>query len=88
VVPYKRHCAETVENIVSGETADVCCDLATKRRIRTRWAEFSLYFTSMLASLRMKYGAVFSASPVPRETVRAAANAHLWVHTRSAVTPA
>ena len=84
VIPYKRHCAETVENIVTGNTNDVCCDDNTIRRIRTWWVACRLYFESVIESLREKYGVVFSASPAPREIVRAVVNAHLWDHTRSA----
>jgi hypothetical protein len=87
VIPYKRHCAETVENIISGETEDVCCDLVTEMRIRAWWAYFHLYFTSILASLQVKYRIVFSVNPAPREIVRAVVNANLWVHTRTEMTP-
>jgi hypothetical protein len=84
VIPYKRHCTETVENIINGEVDDVCCDFVTEDRIRAWWAGFQVYFESVLASLRMKYGAVFSPDPTPREIVRAVANTNLWVHTRTA----
>ena len=87
VIPYKRHCAETVEKIVSGDVEDVCCDFLTESRIRSWWTAFRLYFESVLASLRMKYRAVFSPNPTPREIVRAVANTNLWVHTRTAMTP-
>lgn len=88
VMPYKRHCAETIENIVAGEAEDVCCDFLTERRIRIWWSAFLLYFESIKESLRMKYGAVFSQGATPREIVRAVANANLWAHTRTAKTPA
>lgn len=84
VIPYKRHCAETVETILGGGSAGVCCEESTIRRIRAWWAACRLYFESVMASLREKYGSVFSVNPAPREIVRAVANAHLWVHTRSA----
>jgi len=84
LIPYKRHCAKTVEKIIDGDTSDVCCEGRTIQRIKMWWAACSLYFESIIISLREKYGAVFSQSPAPKEIVRAVANANLWVHTRSA----
>jgi hypothetical protein len=84
VIPYKRHCAETVEKIVGGKPEGFICEESTIHRIRAWWASCRLYFESVLASLREKYGTVFSATPAPREIVMAVANANLWVHTRSA----
>ena len=84
IIPYKRHCAETCEKIIVGDTDGVPCEGSTIRRIKAWWTASQLYFTSILASLREKYGAVFSEHPAPREIVRAVVNAHLWNHTRSA----
>jgi hypothetical protein len=84
VMPYKRHCADTVERVIAGNTAEVCCEESTIRRIRAWWAALSLYFERVLASLHEKYGVLFSAKSAPREIVLAVANAHLWVHTRPA----
>ena len=84
MVPYKRHCAETVENIVADKTAEVCCEESTTRRIKAWWAGCLLYFESIIVSLRAKYGAVFSVHPAPREIVRALVNTNLWPSTRSA----
>ena len=87
VVPYKRHCAETIENVVVGEVVNICCDFVTEYRIKRWWAAFCLYFESVKVSLQIKYRAVFSASPTPKEIVRAITNTNLWVHTRTAMTP-
>ena len=87
IVPYKRHCAETIENVISGEAVDICCDFVTEYRIKKWWAAFRLYFESVKVSFQIKYGAVFSANPTPREIVRAITNTNLWVHTRTAMTP-
>jgi hypothetical protein len=84
VVPYKRHCLETIEKIISSEKADTDCEESTIRRIKVWWAALGLYFEGVLASLRAKYGAVFNASPAPGEIIRAVVGANLWVHTRSA----
>jgi hypothetical protein len=87
IVPYKRHCAETVEKVITGDAVDICCDFVTEYRIKRWWAAFRLYFESVKVSLQVKYGAVFSANPALREIVRAIANTNLWVHTRTAMTP-
>jgi len=84
IIPYKRHCAETVEKVVSGDVEDVCCDFRIEARIRAWWSAFRMYFENIRASLRMKYGAAFPPEPTPREIVRAVANANLWAHTRTA----
>ena len=87
IIPYKRHCAETIESIIGGEVADICCDFVTERRIRTWWAAFNVYFRGVKASLQMKYGVNFPNVPTPREIVRTVVNTNLWVHTRTAMTP-
>ena len=84
VIPYKRHCAQTIEKIVEGKTAEVCCEENTIRKIKAWWAACQLYFQSVMTSLREKLGIEFPERPAPREIVRAVVNAHLWVHTRSA----
>jgi len=84
LIPYKRHCAETVENIVADKHGDVCCDNRTIERIKAWWEACQLYFENALASLSEKYGVGFPRRPAPREIVRAVVNTNLWVHTRSA----
>jgi len=83
VVPYKRHCMETIEKIICGDTKDICCEESTIRRIREWWIEWKVYFEMIIASLREKYG-VYSENPAPREMIRAAANTNLWPATRTA----
>ena len=84
LVPYKRHCAETVEGVVNNKAESTCCDNRTAIRIKAWWEACRLYFENVLASLSEKYGAVFPRRPAPREIVRAVVNANLWIHTRSA----
>jgi len=84
LIPYKRHCAVTVEKIVDGDDGNVCCDDRAIHRIRAWWVACKIYFEGVLASLNEKYGDVFSKVPAPREIVRAVVNANLWIHTRSA----
>jgi len=85
IIPFKRHCADTYEKVIAGDALDVCCDDNMIRRIKAWWAACYLYFESVLASLRGKYGTVFSTPLAPKETIRAVVNANLWIHTRSAV---
>ena len=84
IMPYKRRSAETYEKVIAGDTAEVYCEISTIRRIRNWWAACQLYFKSIIASLKEKYGAILTEHPAPKEIVRAVVNAHLWVHTRSA----
>jgi len=84
VIPYKRHCADTVEKIIAGDTDGLFCEDSTIRRVKAWWAACRVYLESVLASLREKYAAALYAYSAPREIVRAAVNTHLWIHTRSA----
>jgi hypothetical protein len=85
LIPYKRHCANTIEEIISGDIVHACCEKRTIDRIKAWWEGCRLYFDGVLTSLSEKYGIVFSANPAPGEIVRAVVNANLWVHTRSAL---
>ena len=84
LIPYKRHCAETVINIINDDLEDVICDNSTVYRILAWWNALHIYFEGVLGSLRAKFGAVFSTPPRPKEIVRAVANTNLWPPTRSA----
>ena len=87
IIPYKRHCAETIENVIAGDSVDICCDLVTEYRIKKWWITFYLYFERVKVSLQMKYGANFPLMLTPKKIVRIIANTNLWVHTRTAMTP-
>jgi len=84
LIPYKRHCAETVENVVADKHDDVCCGDDTIKRIKAWWESCRLYFENLLSSLNEKYSIEFPSHLAPREIVRAVVNANLWIHTRSA----
>ena len=86
IIPYKRHCAETIEKIINEDTTDVCCDFATEYRLKAWWATILLYFERAKASLQMKYGLIFPGKVTPGEIIRAIANTNLWIHTRTAMT--
>jgi len=84
LIPYKRHCADTIENIIAGEESGLPCEESTVRRINNWWVACLLYFENVLVSLRAKHGVLFSLRPAPKEIVRAVVNANLWIHTHSA----
>jgi hypothetical protein len=85
IIPYKRHCAKTIVNIIKGKPKDgIICDDNTIRRILAWWKALTVYFSGIIGSLRLKFSAVFSDPPQPKEIVRAVANANLWIPTRSA----
>jgi hypothetical protein len=84
LIPYKRHCAQTIIRIIRGDVGAVCCEDSTIIRIKAWWRACCLYFASVLASLREKYGVRFPANPAPGKIIRAVVNAHLWPPTRTA----
>ena len=86
LVPYKRHCAETIEDIINNEAEVAEYEESTVYRIRAWWRGLLVYIHGVLGSLKAKYGVAFSNPLKPKEVVRALANAHLYVATRSACT--
>jgi len=85
LIPYKRHCAETIEKIISaGKTAEVPCEESTIRKISAWWTALLPYFINVINSLSAKLQITFSSTMTPREIIRAVVNAHFWIHTRSA----
>lgn len=87
LVPYKRHCAETVAKIVRDDTSDVCCEESTVLRIKAWWYGMRQYIKGKAAALKEKYGINMTSETNPVEIVRALANTHLWPRTRSAFMP-
>ena len=84
LMPYKRHCADTVEKIIVEDTSAVYCEDSTVRKIKAWWMSLLLYFKNILASLERKYSVRFMEDIKPKQIVRAVTNSHLWLHTRSA----
>jgi len=78
IVPYKRHCTETIENIVSGATEDVCCFDCTIYKIKAWWILLQQYIKGVAASLSMKYNVNIASIQKVSEIVRMLANTHLW----------
>jgi hypothetical protein len=86
LVPYKRHCAQTIEKIIRGEVAGLDCEERTIKRLKGWWAGLEIYIGGIVASLEAKYGVRIEGS-APREIIRAVVNSHLWAHTRTAYAP-
>ena len=85
--PYKRHCAETIENVIDGKEDITPCGIDEAERLKKWWRTMHPYFVRVLMSLNAKYETEFSEGTPPREVVRAVVNSHSWVHTRQVVTP-
>jgi len=86
VVPYKRHCAETIEEIAGGITGGTPCEERTLRRITAWWSVMAPYFLSVLKALAEKYRTPYPAAPAFREIVRAAVNSNHWTFPNSICT--
>ena len=87
LIPYKRHCAETIEGLIAGKTIDAVVDDNTGRKIRNWWRKLLPYFIGIINSLSIKHRITFNSCLTPREIVRAVTNANLYIHTRSEYTP-
>jgi hypothetical protein len=77
VVPYKRHSAETIENIISG--ADEVEEHRTAGRLVLWWQIVLPYFLNILKSLARKHKITPNKAPAFREVVRAAVNSAGWI---------
>jgi len=91
IVPYKRHCAETIEEIVSsGAKAEgPVKDDRSLQRILAWWFVMLPYFLGVLSGLSEKHKTRFGGSPAFRTIIRAVVNTNHWdfahkVSTRSA----
>jgi len=92
IVPYKLHCAETIENVIEGKNVDVPCERRTIRRVLAWWNIVLPYFLQILKSLSEKHGIRFGEPPAFVEIIRAAVNSNNWIFsnlicTRSAYAP-
>lgn len=86
IVPYKRHCAETVEAVISGREEETACFESTAQRIRGWWEEIKPYLIAALGSMEVKFGVAVSIGDRLPKIVRAVCNANFWKCTRSVVT--
>jgi hypothetical protein len=95
LVPYKRHCSETIEEIIDEKTDAVGCEASTIQKVKRWFAAKTQYFTGCLVSAAAQVGATVAASTNSllrkmresrgwlKRLVRIAVNSNLWVHTRS-----
>ena len=86
LIPYKRHCGQTVEKIIQNDFKGMHYEHknGTIRRILCWWKALLEYLKGVMNSLKAKYGIEPGEHITPKEIVRAAVNAHLWISTRSA----
>ena len=82
IVPYKRHCAETIESIINNSVT-IPCENRTIRRISAWWRVVNPYFMNILKSITEKHKIKFQAAPSFREIVRAAAGSCNWIFQNS-----
>jgi hypothetical protein len=83
LVPYKRHCLETVEKIVQGNQEETFCGESDINRIKSWWRKMLLHIATLETAIK-------SLLPNPLESrlckaVRVLANAHHWPGTRTAL---
>jgi hypothetical protein len=81
LVPYKRHCLETIEKAIQreGDKLKTTHDYRTIQRIRTWWRITEPYFFGILSSLVEKYKIESDHAPAFKSVVRAVVNANRWV---------
>ena len=92
IVPYKRHCAKTIEDIINNKTAGAPCENGTIGRVKGWWETMQPYFLNIIISLAEKYQAQFKTPPAFKEIIRAVVNGGAWtfvktICTRSAFDP-
>ena len=78
LVPYKRHCAETIENIIADNTECAPCEPGFVRRIKAWWSAVAAYFTNILSSFAARLGMKPPERPAFKDIIRAAANSNSW----------
>jgi len=78
IVPYKRHCAETIEAIIDGESVRSVDEERTVHRIKRWWRVMKSYLLNILNALFGKYNIRYHTPPAFREMVRAAVNSNNW----------
>ena len=90
LVPYKRHCVQTIEQIVSehpqsgsNEAQSDGFHRTTARKLRNWWDYLNQQFNYLRLSLEAKYNVQLYCD-APKELIRAFTNSHSWVQTRTA----
>lgn len=80
VVPYKRHSAEAIEEMIA-DPEEAPYETSTTRRITAWWGSVLPYFLNVLKSLAEKYSMSVHTPPAFREIIRAAVNSNSWTFT-------
>jgi hypothetical protein len=86
VVPYKRHSAATIEDIVNVKTEETPCESGTIRRILWWWKIVGEYYINVMKSLAEKYKVGFHEPPLLLEIIRAAVNTNNWISAKTICT--
>ena len=87
IVPYKRYDAETIENIIEGNSDETCCEESAINRIKAWWTELCIYILMIAPVIMEKRQVQVKPESKLTEIVRILANAHLWPGTRSVLVP-
>jgi hypothetical protein len=94
IVPYKRHCAETIEEIISSGTKaeGPVKESRSLQRILAWWLVMLPYFLGVLTGLAEKHNTQFGDPPAFKTIIRAVVNSNRWnsahsMSTRSAAVP-
>jgi len=85
VVPYKRHSAETIEEVIR-DIDSAPCDTRTMGRIASWWQIVLPYFLNVLKSLSEKYCHRFQEPPKFKEIIQATVNTNNWATAQSICT--
>ena len=78
LVPYKWHCAETIESVITGNSENVPCETNVIRKIKSWWSAMSAYFTNIMIAFAARLGMAPPESPTFIEIIRAVVNSHSW----------
>jgi hypothetical protein len=86
IIPYKRHCLKTVEQIINCEEKTTCIETETIRKIKLWWSLILDHIIRILESIKEKYGIDLTALAPGKylaKIVRSVVNTNLWPGTRS-----
>jgi hypothetical protein len=87
LIPYKRHCADTIEKVIDGRAHEANVEESTGRKIMSWWQAIYAYLINVLNALSIKYQATYKKDIAPRKIILAAVNVTMYPHTRSAWKP-
>ena len=79
VVPYKRHCSQTIQNVIEGSLESVPLESTVIWRIRLWWRRVEIYFANILEALAARIGVQIPERPSFRDRIQAAVNGNSWI---------